>query len=619
MADYFHGVSVEELVDGALLVQTSGSAILGIVGTSRLGEKDKLYLLNSPTDAQKAFGSLDDIRAEIDKKEAALAKLLLEREGVKRRAASTTDLDKQIAAAEAEIAGMEDDLKNPYKYTLEKALTAIYLQSSPQIVAMTIGNPGSAQSKKAFTLKDPADKEVTLTVDGTAYTVIASELFTQWNLKIDNDNLGMTYEVEVWVDATQKQKVSIKPADRKELKALPKAFADALNALKFGEIVLNATVSGSSIDINPTGEVVIEQVAKPEYQPVEVNPNVRSVYTVLESKINAAAKGYTARATETQIQVIGFKSAVSSPDLDDAPVRGDASINVQELARSIAGSESGGTGLYRFYKAKAELGYAPAVLLTPNFEHIDEVQAALQKVQTRMRATSLIGPGPGATFDDSVELSDKFSTSRFYAWHDWVEGVGDIGAISVTPYIAGLIAQADAEIGFWATPSNRTINGIKRLLSPMGWSDDDKLSEVNLLNKRGINCVIREGGFRAWGSRTLGKIQKSDAKHKFYRTRRTTDAINKATTKEQFGLVDEGVTKGFVSLVLESQQKFLDSLKTKGAIVQGKAYILKTDNSAEGLEDGQIVFTQKYAPTPTAEQIQWKSILTNEGLQEVIE
>lgn len=267
--------------------------------------------------------------------------------------------------------------------------------------------------------------------------------------------------------------------------------------------------------------------------------------------------------------------------------------------------------------AKAAINYKPKLLIAPTFSHETDVRNKLLGVANLLRAEALISDKKNAAVDQSIVQGKDFSSSsRYFFSHDWVEGVGNIGEMCLTPFIAGLIAKTDAEHGFWSSPSNREFMGIRRILSPRVWSMGDKTCEVNRLNEHGVASIIREGGFRLWGARTLGKNDPLEDAHKFLNVRRITDSISDTIDNSMLWAVDKNISKAYVEQVQESIDNYLRTLRQGGAIINGKAWASE-DNTPESIENGIVKFRFDYTPTYPAERVQIEQIITNKYVGEI--
>ena len=288
-------------------------------------------------------------------------------------------------------------------------------------------------------------------------------------------------------------------------------------------------------------------------------------------------------------------------------------------ADAAAGNLSEGTGVYALLKAQSKVGFTPKILIAPTFAHLAEVKTALLLVAEKLRAEALIDGSIDNKINDIIDVAKNSDSSRFYLSYPWVEGEGSSGDLPLSPFIAGLIAKNDAENGFWSSPSNKELRGIKRLKRDIGWSLSDPDSEANLLNEKGIATVIRHNGYRLWGSRNLGKGDKTNSANKFLNVRRITDTINDSVALSSMWAVDQDITKNYVQDVLESVNNYLRNLRSNGAILNGTAWADPKDNPPDNIKNGQIIFSFDYSPVYPGEQIKFKSILTDKYLKEVFE
>src|SRR5690606_25352132 len=89
--------------------------------------------------------------------------------------------------------------------------------------------------------------------------------------------------------------------------------------------------------------------------------------------------------------------------------------------------------------------------------------------------------------------------------------VGD----DVEPYcqhLAGVIAATDLTLGYWHSPSNKTIEGITGTETAITAAVNDPTSEANTLNSVGVTTVFSAFGIapRTWGNRSAAFPGRSD-------------------------------------------------------------------------------------------------------------
>ena len=284
--------------------------------------------------------------------------------------------------------------------------------------------------------------------------------------------------------------------------------------------------------------------------------------------------------------------------------------------KSYAGTASNVKGVFAFLKAGSTVGYVPKILIAPDLSHDASVITSFKAVAAKLRAVALIDCEPKHTNKDAIRIAKSHNSSRLILCSPRVNGVGDIGEIGMSAFSAGVMAKNDASNGYYTSPSNKPVNGIESLCKPIDWSLSDENSEANLLNKDQVQTIIRHNGFRLWGSRTLGKSNKEDIANEFINVRRITDSINDAVQESMLVNVDENISKALIQNVVESVNAFLRDLKSKGAIINGKCFV-DSSISETDLKQGKINFDFDYTAPRPAEQIRFRSIITDKYMKEV--
>lgn len=187
--------------------------------------------------------------------------------------------------------------------------------------------------------------------------------------------------------------------------------------------------------------------------------------------------------------------------------------------------------------------------------------------------------------------------------------------LPASAFAAGLFCQTDAKIGFWASPSNKEIVGITGTGRPIEYLDGDETCRANLLNNAKIATIIRDGGYRLWGNRTLS----SDPKWKFVTRVRTLDIVMDAVQAGHKWAVDRGITATYVSDVTEGLRAFMRDLKRQGALINFEVYPDPELNTASQLEDGRVYWNIRFTDVPPAENPIFRFEVTNQWLTEVLD
>ncbi|MNO76138.1 Phage tail sheath protein [compost metagenome] len=149
----------------------------------------------------------------------------------------------------------------------------------------------------------------------------------------------------------------------------------------------------------------------------------------------------------------------------------------------------------------------------------------------------------------------------------------------------------------------------------MEFLDGDETCRANLLNNANITTIIRDGGYRLWGNRTLS----SDSKWAFVTRVRTVDMVMAAVRAGMKWAVDLGITKSYVKDVTETVQAFMRDLKAAGAVIDFEVYADAERNTASQLAQGKIIWVIRFTDVPPAENPIFEIEVTDEYLTQVLD
>ncbi|BEV51963.1 phage tail sheath family protein [Burkholderia contaminans] len=299
------------------------------------------------------------------------------------------------------------------------------------------------------------------------------------------------------------------------------------------------------------------------------------------------------------------------------PVAADAA----QLTSAIIGGVSAGgarTGMQALLDAKSRFNAQPRLLIAPGHTSKQPVATAADSLAGKLRAVAVID-GPNVDDEAAIAYAKNFGSKRLYmvdpgakAWDNATNG--EI-ALPASTYAAGLFCQTDAKIGFWASPSNKEIVEITGTGRPIEYLDGDETCRANLLNNANITTIIRDGGYRLWGNRTLS----ADPKWKFVTRVRTLDIVMDAVQAGHKWAVDRGITATYVSDVTEGLHAFMRDLKRQGAVINFEVYPDPLLNTASQLEDGKVYWNIRFTDVPPAENPIFRFEVTNQWLTEVLD
>ncbi|MGE4336263.1 MAG: phage tail sheath subtilisin-like domain-containing protein [Pigmentiphaga sp.] len=276
------------------------------------------------------------------------------------------------------------------------------------------------------------------------------------------------------------------------------------------------------------------------------------------------------------------------------------------------------TGLQALLDGKSRYNAQPRLLIAPGHSSTQAVATAMDGIAAKLKAIAIVD-GPNTDDEAAIAYAGNFGSKRIYMvdpgvkfWDTTANGEAHAPA---SAYVAGLFAQTDARYGFWASPSNKEITGIVGTARPIEFLDGDDTCRANLLNAANIATVIRDGGFRLWGNRTLS----ADPKWAFVTRVRTVDIVMDAILYGHKWAVDRSITKTYVKDVTEGLNAFMRDLKNQGALINFEVYPDTELNTASQLEQGRVYWNIRFTDVPPAENPQFRVEVTNQWITEVLD
>lgn len=275
------------------------------------------------------------------------------------------------------------------------------------------------------------------------------------------------------------------------------------------------------------------------------------------------------------------------------------------------------TGLQALLDGKSRFNAQPRLLIAPGFSSTQAVATAMDALAGKLRAIAIV-EGPDTDDEAALAYAANFGSKRIYIVDPGVKHWDTTANAEVvapnSAVVAGLFAQTDSRYGFWASPSNKEIMGITGTTRPIEFLDGDDTCRANLLNAANITTIIRDGGFRLWGNRTLS----ADPKWSFVTRVRTLDIVMDAILYGHKWAVDRSITRTYVEDVTNGLEAFMRDLRTAGAIINFEVYPDPELNTASQLEQGRVYWNIRFTDVPPAENPQFRVEVTNQWITEVL-
>ncbi len=274
-------------------------------------------------------------------------------------------------------------------------------------------------------------------------------------------------------------------------------------------------------------------------------------------------------------------------------------------------------GIKALEGAESVTGIEPRILVAPGFTNDKAVLTSFISIAESLRGW-VIADGTNTNMSDAINYGKSFDSKRVFLVDPWVKAFDEQTATyNIEPpsaYAAGIISQVHQKQNYAVSPSNKVINGIVGTARPIPFKMGDENSEANLLNSGNVASIINYQGLRLWGNRTLS----SDPKWAFLQTVIVADQLHEALQRSCLWAVDRNITKTYIESVVDSVNAFIRDLIKQQILLGGECWADPELNSPENLQAGKVYFDIKFTPVGVAEQVTFRSNMTNEYFSTVV-
>lgn len=369
----------------------------------------------------------------------------------------------------------------------------------------------------------------------------------------------------------------------------------------------------------------------------EVNNGTRSIRTVATSIIGLIAIASDADATlfplntpvlVTNIQsVIGkagvlgtlkssLQAIVDQTNTTVVVVRVDSAQTEAEQSSLVIGTTTAAgqyTGLKALLTAKAKLGVTPRLIGAPGLD-TQAVTTALVSTAQKLRAFAYAYAYGCETKEEVVAYRESFAARELMLiWPQFIRFNTETSqneAISPVAYALGLRAKIDNLTGWHKVISNVAVNGVVGISKDVWWDLQQTGTDADYLNSNGITTLIREDGFRFWGSRTCD----TDGLFPFENYTRTAQIIADTVAEAHLWAVDKPLHPSLASDLIEGIRAKLSDLTNNGYLMGGDAWYDETKNPVENLKAGKFRLSYDYGPVPPLEDLGFYQMITDDYL-----
>ncbi len=279
-------------------------------------------------------------------------------------------------------------------------------------------------------------------------------------------------------------------------------------------------------------------------------------------------------------------------------------------AKTIGAFENGRySGAKALLAANAELGVVPRILGAPGLD-TQEVTTELVSIAQKLRGF-VYARAVGNTKEEVATYRNNFHARELMlVWPDFTgfdEAAKKTATINAVAVALGLRAKLDHEVGWHKTISNVGINGVTGLTIDVDFDITSTATDANYLNSKEVTTLVREQGFRLWGSRTCS----DDALFAFENYTRTAQVISETIAQNHLWAIDKPLTPGLASDIIAGINAKLREFTSAGYLLGGSAWYDSTLNSKDTLKEGKLAISYDYTPVPPLENLNLRQHITD--------
>jgi phage tail sheath protein FI len=256
----------------------------------------------------------------------------------------------------------------------------------------------------------------------------------------------------------------------------------------------------------------------------------------------------------------------------------------------------------------------PGILVAPRFSSNVTVAAIMaaksQNINSVFNAVAFAdipasGDNAAKLYSDVPQYKNKnslVSENLYLCWPRAKFGEREIPLSILAAGIAAAVDAANSDIPY-ASPSNKNLQMQSAIADGKEvWLD---LPKANYLNASGIATALNFNGWRLWGNRTAAYPGNTDPKDSFISSRRMLAWYGNRLVLTYFQKVDDAINNRLIQTIVNSEQIFLNSLVSAGALTGGRIEFLQEENSITSVMDGMIRFHVFLGLAAPAENIEF--------------
>ena len=289
----------------------------------------------------------------------------------------------------------------------------------------------------------------------------------------------------------------------------------------------------------------------------------------------------------------------------------DAATTSNVIGTVTAGGQY--TGLKALLAAKSRLGVTPRILGCPGLDSA-AVASELVTIAQSLRAFAYAAAWECDTKEEAIAYRATFGARELMIiWPDFTSwdtvSNGSVTSFAVARAL-GLRAKLDEQVGWHKTISNIEVNGVNGITKDVFFDLQNPNTDAGYLNSHEVTTLVRQNGFRFWGSRTCA----DDPLFAFENYTRTAQVLADTIAEAHMWAVDKPMTPSLVRDLVDGINAKFRSLKAQGYIIDAQCWYDPAVNTADTLKAGQLFIDYDYTPVPPMENLMLRQRITDRYL-----
>lgn len=351
------------------------------------------------------------------------------------------------------------------------------------------------------------------------------------------------------------------------------------------------------------GMAVIAEDADDKYFPLNKPVLVTNLKEALGKAGNKGTLAPSLDAIADQTNAIGVVVRVAKG--------ADSAATTTNLIGGVTNGQY--TGMKALLTAKAKLGVTPRILGVPGLDNA-AVAAELVGIAQKLRGFAYLSASGANTKEEAVAYRKNFGQREaMVLWPDfmgWDSASNSEATLNAVARAIGLRAKIDNEVGWHKTLSNFPVNGVTGLSKDVYWDLQDPATDAGHLNANEVTTLIREKGFRFWGSRTCS----ADPLFAFENYTRTAQVLADTMAEAHMWAVDLPMSAGLIRDIIAGINAKFRELRANGYIIDGECWFDEEPNTKEVLKSGKLYIDYDYTPVPPLENLLLRQRITDRHL-----